>query len=549
MRKITSLIIILLLVFRCAAAASVVSEGYSGGRYRLSGVANGSTEPVKIEILNSGYTFDDVKNVTADNVNDIYFYAGQIYSNEDKTFEFDIPAGSDKGNFCVKVSFFNGQSVYKTYCTFTEEDVKNAIESVAKSENINNAEIDLIIKNYYPALGIDLNDYSKSLTADEKDKLLSFLAQKISDDTTPQSFSNDANGYICFLLASKGTDTDTFARYEKYISLSSANYYEDFKKLENSEKQAVINSLKGASSPSEAEKSLENAVIITVLKNTVWSKMRDELEFYKDNLSLDLKKADNLDEENQKNVYVDLKAMLENGEITDISKISENLESLVSKYTPERVSGGGSGGSGGGKKSGGTSFTSFVEVKDDDEPKLAFDDIEDTEWAVVPIVKLSQMGIVKGKSERVFDPGAYVTREEFVSLIVRAFNIENGEAFEFEDVENDRWSASAIYAARKNDIVGGISDSLFAPEEKITRQDMAVMIYRTSLLKTGESGGDISLPFSDKDDIAPYAAQAVSNLSRDKIINGTGNGFEPYGFATRAQAAAVIYRLMQKLGL
>ena len=180
-------------------------------------------------------------------------------------------------------------------------------------------------------------------------------------------------------------------------------------------------------------------------------------------------------------------------------------------------------------------------------PSLPFGDIADIDWAVTPIVKLWQDGIVTGKSEKTFAPFDDVTREEFVAIIVRALKLATDDTDSgFTDVADGRWSAGAITAAKKAGIISGINDKLFAPTDKITRQDMALIAMRAGEI-LGIEFKDGALAYADKDDIAQYAKDAVASLSEAKIINGANGRFEPMGYANRAQTAAVVYRLLQAM--
>lgn len=554
MKRIIPLLIGLTFVFRCAYASGVEKDLYSDSdkHYKISGTTETGFEPVKIEILKSGYTFDDVSNVTSDNIGDVYLYVDQIYSAENKAFSFDIPIESAKGNFYVKVSYWNGNSEQKSFCNFNDEDVKNAIAEFANSENKDASAADLFIRTYYSAIDVDLEDYTKSLTSDGRNELCAAMANKITADMSIDSLKTEINGYMAYLLINEYPNSYVLTKYEKYVLLSESNYYEDWKNFDADTKQKIAEKVSGAKSPEDVKKSIENAVILTALDATVWSGQRNKLEHYKKNLSLDLTAADSLDAEYQKNLYVEFKDMISSAQVTDISQISTEIEKLAEKHRPPEklLNGGGGGSKGGSGKGGGTSFVSPVtEEKTAKEPTLPFEDIKDTEWASVPIVKLYQKGIVNGKTDKLFEPNGYVTREEFTALIVRAFAIETDETCDFDDVDKNRWSASAISAAQKNGIIGGTGNNMFLPESKITRQDMAVIAHRAGKYAGFEFDENTASSFGDGENIADYATKAVSELYKAKIVNGKDNGFCPLDYTTRAEAAVIIYRLMQSCKL
>ena len=145
-----------------------------------------------------------------------------------------------------------------------------------------------------------------------------------------------------------------------------------------------------------------------------------------------------------------------------------------------------------------------------------------------------------------FEPGRGIKREEFLKLVCEAFGFkaQNG-AVEFEDVAADEWYAAYIKTAVDMGIVNGISDKHFGIGNLITREDMAVMIFRAlAASRNVTSPGKKS--FSDADGISPYALEAVETLGSLGIISGVGDGaFAPKNNATRAEAAVIVNRCLQ----
>ncbi len=179
------------------------------------------------------------------------------------------------------------------------------------------------------------------------------------------------------------------------------------------------------------------------------------------------------------------------------------------------------------------------------EQPVIFDDIADVAWANYEITELYKKGIINGVADKKFDPNAPVTREQFVKMLMLAFNItENGkENATFTDVDFREWFAPYVKLAASNGIVTGKGDGSFGVGEAITRQDAATLIYRLITVAEGE---EISgLAFADEAAIADYAKEAVTYLSGKNVINGVGNGnFEPMSVCTRAQAAKIIYQVL-----
>ena len=173
-----------------------------------------------------------------------------------------------------------------------------------------------------------------------------------------------------------------------------------------------------------------------------------------------------------------------------------------------------------------------------------FTDLSGYGWAETAVYYLADRQVINGYGDGTFRPGENVTREAFVKMLVEVFDIPmNGSSVSFEDVPADRWSHAYVCAAAEAGIVTGVSESEFAPDANITRQDAAVMIYRALAYK-GIAAAAGELSFTDSELIADYAAEAVSALSASGIINGMDDGsFAPTGITSRAQAAVMLYRV------
>lgn len=179
-----------------------------------------------------------------------------------------------------------------------------------------------------------------------------------------------------------------------------------------------------------------------------------------------------------------------------------------------------------------------------------FRDIRDVSWAQKAIVALTSIGVVNGKEEGLFYPNDNVTRAEFVKILVGALeyagriDTENVSC-SFADVPETEWYYAPVAAAVNAGIVTGVSDTEFAPNANITRQDMALMLTRAADAAGIELRSGAETTFTDEASIAGYALDAVKTMSRAGIVNGFDDGsFMPMNNATRAQAAVVIYRTM-----
>ena len=179
------------------------------------------------------------------------------------------------------------------------------------------------------------------------------------------------------------------------------------------------------------------------------------------------------------------------------------------------------------------------------KPTGTFSDINDAPWAKEAIEYLATENVLAGKGDGKFYPNDTVTREEFVKIIVEAFDLlEKNATANFADIEEGRWSYSHIASAFSAGIITG-DGSNFNPSSQMTRQDMAVVIYRVAQHMGETLPGTPDSSFADQVRIADYAQEAVGVLVGAGIINGTGdNMFTPSGIVTRAQAAKIVYELI-----
>ena len=230
----------------------------------------------------------------------------------------------------------------------------------------------------------------------------------------------------------------------------------------------------------------------------------------------------------------------------------ESKDALAKQKDSESKSNSSTGGSSkGGSGAGGGVMLGDVTVKpdtgkdenkkDDEKPEVKdeFTDLEGVEWAKSAISALYEKGIVAGDGEGKFDPSRNIKREEFVKMIVLAFGIEPKTGTnEFSDCIPGAWYEEYINAGVDAGLIKGVSAEEFGVGRNITREDMAVIVARAMKLDISAE----SETFTDDDEISDYAKDAVYAVKEKGVISGLGDGrFAPKMFATRAQAAKIIY--------
>lgn len=211
------------------------------------------------------------------------------------------------------------------------------------------------------------------------------------------------------------------------------------------------------------------------------------------------------------------------------------------------------GGGGGGGGSNGAGVITGAAPQNPQKPIISekpFDDIDSVSWAKQAIEKLYELKIVNGTGERKFGPHENVTREQFVKMLMGVIGEEAiSGVSSFGDVSDNQWYTGYIEKAKMLGIATGNSDNNFGVGESITREDMAVLIYRAVKVKNINLPGGNSAVFTDGEQISDYAKEAVLKLSGAEIINGfDDNTFKPRNTATRAQAAKLLCHIYELSG-
>ncbi len=188
--------------------------------------------------------------------------------------------------------------------------------------------------------------------------------------------------------------------------------------------------------------------------------------------------------------------------------------------------------------------------KDDTETKPEtvkpkFADIEN-HWGRNNIEKAAELGIMKGVSDSDFAPDDDLTRGMFVTILYRLEKEPKHTEIKFSDVNSSDWYFDAVAWAKENGITDGISDTEFGPNLKITREQMAVFMYRYAkyLKSVTDINADI-MSYEDYNDISEYAVEAMRWAAENKIMSGkSAKTLNPSDTATRAETAAVVMRFI-----
>jgi len=178
-----------------------------------------------------------------------------------------------------------------------------------------------------------------------------------------------------------------------------------------------------------------------------------------------------------------------------------------------------------------------------------FEDVTDS-WAKDKIEILASRYLINGTTDKTYSPEDRVTRGEFATLIVKSLYMKLTKSKgTFSDVAEDSWYADAVETAYSLGFVSGTGPNSFEPDAEITREQMAVLVYRLYQYKFGKKSiVSFNNTFKDRQDISQYAEEAVNFTAAKEIMMGSDGRFEPQRSTTRQEAAVVLYRLLEYMG-
>lgn len=172
-----------------------------------------------------------------------------------------------------------------------------------------------------------------------------------------------------------------------------------------------------------------------------------------------------------------------------------------------------------------------------------FDDVPEGAWYASAVKSVQLMGLMNGESERVFGSNSKTTRGMIVTILHRMDNEPLTGNLSFSDVSKLDYFSNAVAWASENGIVNGYDNGKFGPNDSITRQQLAALLYRYSEYKGYDVTklGDLGV-FSDASAVKDYAVDAMSWAVGEGLIVGSNNNLEPTANATRAEVAEILVR-------
>ena len=180
---------------------------------------------------------------------------------------------------------------------------------------------------------------------------------------------------------------------------------------------------------------------------------------------------------------------------------------------------------------------------------LPFADVSGSDWFYNDVRYVYEKGIMDGTGIDRFSPNAPLTRAMIVTILYRmAGSPSVSGSSDFTDVAAGKWFAKAVAWAAANGIVNGYGSGLFGPNDPVTREQLAAILYRYAVYggMTAVTLEENLGSFADTAQLSAYAIQAMNWAVGQGLINGSGSNLVPKAQATRAQVAAIIHRYLER---
>lgn len=483
----------------------------------ISGTADAVFERVSVTVLPEGIS---PETLSENDVNKNGYILRQTQSGKDGAFSIN-----------VKLSDSAQSSVYNVYAVCGAETLTASFSHVSDSEvsevtaKINGAAsaeaAAEILKSSQKNLGLSDG------TLQNADGIAEIIYRpKPSGGYTRTGFMNELNRAIAIVSIADGENVKTvLIKYGEAFEFSQA----DAAALSDKLCAGVQKYFNANTGFGDSKKYLYGAVTYSGFENAAsYVEVEQLLRKYGVKAGADFSKYDKLTSAKQTSVMQQL--------YNENPASFEEILGLFEKLTAAAAEsdGSGSGGGGGGKGGGMSSVGSAVKAP-------SYSGLSDMEnhWSRSYVEELIKKGIIAGYTDNTFRPESYVTRAEFIKLALLATGGKTSAENRFADVSSNDWFAPYVNGAAEIGICEGF-DGKINPNDNITREDAAVILYRTLKISTSAAG----VQFSDSGNIADYASEAVAFLSENGIITGSDSLFNPKNSTKRGEAAALISRFI-----
>lgn len=551
MKKIISVLISICLIFAVLTPSVFAYENTTvkvsnilldDGTYSVT--VKGSCEPQSYVSI---YVTDDKGGLGA---------VEQCVSDEFGFYQKTFPV-ENEGTYNVVVNnYISNNRTSTTFKLYSQQEIEDAVvyfNSASTTDDIKD-----YITLYGEIFGFDTTYYNASSEEYVATQMLAVKDELTRFNIVEKFDEANIRAYIYGLK----TNTEDILKYYNYILeiiTSEVGMYAEYEAVDEVTK-ARIDAI-AFETPAEDIQELCEIFFMAIteekIKSNTSTKVDEFLETYSQYLGLDnytdttiLKRG---------SIISDLKTSEIPDNTNDFAFLYESLKTSKENIVIEKPStGAGSGGGGGG---GGSSLptepTGYENPEMLETPApdivadISFDDLDGYSWATDAISHLASKGVVNGKEENKFYPADNITREEYAKIIVLAFGLYNEDAIcDFVDVDAQSWSYKYIASMYGYGAINGYNDGSFGATKPITREEMAVMLYRVMQKQSRlEFASELKTNLYDYNEISDYAKNSVVSLNYNKIIAGDEKGyFNPKNNATRAEVCKMIYNSLNREG-
>lgn len=517
---------------------------YSSGTYLItvSSSVLGASETAQYDFVGADIQLNAVKAVNDALIADSKTALADAILAGHETLGIDKSVFEDLGN--------DGLLSFNTYMLSKQYELPENVNTTENIEMIGDA-ILAFRNDYLAALAIGafndlstsagliswINDNAVSITADsdnlvnEKvlyDNTVLYLAyDEASDEDKPEAIADDSQttlneAELCRYIKDATEDSEVLM-----------SYIDSFGVLYNVD---------------EIAEAIYESALLTILSERHYTESQAVFAKFPEVFSADTASLKKLDSVEQGTAYSKACKHYDTVELA-----GAGLNSVVADIIADRKDNTSSGSSGNGGGGGGYTPTyvspgvSTVVKNPSDTPSVqAFPDVPSDMWAHKAVGALGAKGIISGDGNGNFNPYTNITRAEYIKLMVMATKADlNADDAGFMDVADADWFKPYLDAAYAAGLIVGDAGKNANPNAYITREDMAVIMYRAYNMY---SDGEYPLTFADAESISDYAKTAVAFLANKAIVTGTGDGnFAPRNNATRAEAAQIIYNMLNSV--
>lgn len=524
----------------------------------LNGVTNPESQVV-LQVLYPGKTSEDI----LEDAGSAILFQEQMRTDDTGAYSFTFYP-TVTGVYPIRIGIGGNESHSADTLDFYGTDVFNSEVRARISEAKKNADagaIRNIVESNYERFYMNAELYE---ACSDKQALYELLLYE-KDPASVSELSVQLERAAVLVKINNASDDELVGlvgEYADVLGIEQLSAYETFKNSSETIQRNIANAIKNGNfhTAEEVIAKFPTIVVTTALRHAVLANdVKTILSTNAKEIGISLQECDNL------STPMEVYAKFVGKTFADFSAIRDFFNNTVEAVKKsENSQGSTGGGGGGGTGSGGASIggipmgiapaTDVTAARDENKGEQTenqpFLDLDSVSWAKDSVERLYDAGVVNGIGEGLFAPNVSVSREEFVKFIVLGLGLELTEAtdMDFRDVDRNAWYSSYVLSAASSGVVFGRDDGTFGVGDKITREDMAVMICRALSSKGISTTATVGSDFTDAAYISDYAAESVSYLSKTGILNGMENGsFEPQSFSTRAQAAVVICRTIDFL--